>query len=85
MKEHSGNAEPRLGPSVEPEAKLGLGAPRRKSENAPMGWHSRGYVPHFDSFGVMHWIAFASSSPTWRRAIKQGMMQQLLRGRIRLV
>ena len=53
MKQHSGNAEPQLGPTAE-EAKPVLGAPR----DAPVGWYSRGYLPHFDSFGVMQSITF---------------------------
>ena len=53
MSELSGNAEPQLGIAGE-EAKLGLGVP---GKSVP-GWHSRGYLPHYDSTSVHQTITF---------------------------
>ena len=52
-----GNAEPQLGTLGEATlkiAKLGLGAPR---DGAP-GWHSRGYLPHFDNCNTLQSVTF---------------------------
>ncbi len=48
----SGNAEPRLGLEEEKTAELGLGAPRVHY------WHSRGYLPHFETTEKMQSITF---------------------------
>ena len=53
MNEPPGNAEPQLG-IAEEEAKLGLGVP---GKDVPC-WHSRGYLPHYDSTSVHQAITF---------------------------
>ena len=47
------NARLQPGPVVT-KAGLELGAPR----SAPRGWHSRGYMPHFDSHHVVQHVTF---------------------------
>ena len=68
MKQRSGTAEPQLGATAE-EAKLGLGAPRDR--DAPVGWYSRGYLPHFDSFGVMQSITFRVADSLPQQKLRQ--------------
>lgn len=51
MKPQPGNAEPQLGQKK--GAHLARGAP-----SAPVGWYSRGYLPHFDSPWVLQSITF---------------------------
>ena len=48
-----GNARLQPGPSGT-KAGLEPGAPR----GAPRGWHSRGYMPHFDSLHVVQHVTF---------------------------
>jgi putative transposase len=48
-----GNARLQPGPVVN-KAGLEPGAPR----GAPGGWHSRGYMPHFDSHHVVQHVTF---------------------------
>ncbi len=65
MEVKPGSAEPQLGMKKK-GAKLGLGAPR--------GWHSRGYLPHFDKPGVLQSITFRLAD-----SLPQGKLEALER------
>jgi len=66
-----GNARLQPGPVVT-KAGLEPGAPR----DAPRGWHSRGYMPHFDSHHVVQHVTFhlADSLPASVLAHRNGRM-----------
>lgn len=67
---NSGNAEPQLGKvNEEKDAKLGLGAPRgvpkgvprdasRDPSAPPVGWYSRGYLPHYNNRDTLQSVTF---------------------------
>ncbi len=48
-------SEHNLGKPREPRAELGLGAPRG---GGPVGWYSRGYLPHFNNTGTWQAVTF---------------------------
>ena len=69
--------------SVE-EAREALGARASSSHKDPRGWHSRGYLPHFDGGTVTQAITFrlAGSLPKARITELEGLPGSKVRERI---
>jgi putative transposase len=65
-----GNPEPQLG-RTGTEAELGLGGSGGNELAGWRGWHSRGYLPHFDSPDVLQSVTFRLADSLPHTALRQ--------------
>jgi len=76
MNPNPGNAEPQLGKlNKEIQAKLGLGAPgvpRKDPSASPVGWYSRGYLPHYNNTNTLQSVTFRLAD-----SLPQSKLQQI--------